>query len=275
LPPSVDLSFHDLLNRYIFAASIYSLLLKLKAMEPNETKRTDGPEMKKYILGVVVIVAGFLLLLSNTGFLPYDLRHILFSWQMLLIGIGIVSLFTSESRTPGTILILIGGTFILPRVFNFPFDAMHLFWPVILIGVGILILTKRMPRRPWQHNRHQFQSEHLEEGYLHEENIFSGGKQRVVHQVFRGGHINCIFGGAEVDLTQAVLADGISELEVNTIFGGVTLIVPADWRIQLKMTSIMGGFSDKRSYVKENPDTSRMLIIKGSTIFGGGELKSY
>ena len=97
----------------------------------------------------------------------------------------------------------------------------------------------------------------------------------MMHQVFRGGHINCIFGGSEVDLTQATLADGVSELEVNTIFGGVTLIVPADWRVQLKMTSIMGGFSDKRSYIKENTDPSRILIIKGSTIFGGGEIKSY
>ena len=77
------------------------------------------------------------------------------------------------------------------------------------------------------------------------------------------------------DVIQATLADGVSELEVNTIFGGVTLIVPADWKVQLKMTSIMGGFSDKRSYVKENSDPSRVLIIKGSTIFGGGELKSY
>jgi predicted membrane protein len=246
-------------------------------MEPFETKHDNGPHMKKYILGVIVIVAGFLLLLSNTGYLPYEVRHILFSWQMLLIGIGLVSLFSSESRTPGTILILIGGVFILPRIFDLSFNVMHIFWPVILIGVGILILTKRLPRHNWRQHTTQSnqQNQNLEDGYIHEENIFSGGKQRVMHQVFRGGHINCVFGGSEVDLTQATLADGISELEINTIFGGVTLIVPADWRVQMKMTSIMGGFSDKRSFVKDNPDPSKILIIKGSTIFGGGEIKSY
>jgi predicted membrane protein len=245
-------------------------------MEPYETKHDNGPQMKKYILGVIVIVAGFLLLLSNTGFLPYELRHIIFSWQMLLIGIGIVSLFSSESRTPGTILILIGGIFILPRVFDLSFNVMHLFWPVILIGVGVLILTRRMPRRPWHtHEQHQATRQDLDDGFIHEENIFSGGKRRVMHQVFRGGHINCVFGGSEVDLTQASLAEGVSELEINTIFGGVTLIVPADWRVQLKMTSIMGGFTDKRSFVRESPDPSRVLIVKGSTIFGGGEIKSY
>ncbi len=231
--------------------------------------------MKKYILGVIIIVAGFLLLLSNTGHLSYYLRHIVFSWQMLLIGIGVVSLFSSESRTPGTILILIGGIFIIPRVFDLDFNAWHLFWPVILIGIGAMMLFKRSPRSMLEWRFQHQNRENIGDGFLHEENIFSGGKQRVMHQVFRGGHINCIFGGSEVDLTQATLAEGVNELEVNTIFGGVTLIVPADWRIQLKMTSIMGGFADKRSYVKENPDQSRMLIIKGSTIFGGGELKSY
>ena len=244
-------------------------------MEPFETRPDNRPQMKKYMLGVIVIVAGFLLLLSNTGFLPYELRHVLFSWQMLLIGIGVVSLFSSESRTPGTILILIGGIFILPRIFDLSFNVMHIFWPVILIGLGILILTKRMPQRNWRVHRHMMNQQNLDDGYIHEENIFSGGKQRVMHQVFRGGHIDCIFGGSEIDLTQATLADGISELEINTIFGGVTLIVPSDWKIQLKMTSIMGGFADKRAYVKESPDPSRVLIIKGSTIFGGGEIKSY
>ncbi len=155
------------------------------------------------------------------------------------------------------------------------FNVTHLFWPVMLIAIGVLILTRRSPRDLWHNSFQSRTSQSLDDGYVHEENIFSGAKQRVIHQVFRGGHINCIFGGSELDLTQATLADGVSELEVNTIFGGVTLIVPADWKVQLKMTSIMGGFADKRSYIKESPDSSKMLIIKGSTIFGGGEIKSY
>ncbi|MEI6435682.1 MAG: DUF5668 domain-containing protein [Bacteroidota bacterium] len=249
-------------------------------MEPNETKHDNSQQMKKYLLGVIVIAAGFLLLLSNIGFLPFELKHIIFSWQMLLIGIGVISLFSSESRTPGTILILIGGIFLFPRLIetlgiDIPFNVWHLFWPLILIGIGALILTKRLPRNAWQRPQRLVNNQNMSDGFIQEENIFSGGKQRVMHQVFRGGHINCVFGGSEVDLTQSTLGEGVNELEINTIFGGVTLIVPSDWRIQLKMTSIMGGFADKRSYVKENPDTSRILIIKGSTIFGGGEIKSY
>ena len=244
-------------------------------MDPNEVKHYDGQKRKKLALGVIVIVAGILLLIEKTGFLPFEIQHYIFSWPMLLIAIGVVSFFSSESRTPGTILILIGGVFLLSRIFELSFNVMHLGWPLILIIIGVLILVKRSPGNMFPMRMHRMNSQNLDEGFIHEENIFSGGKQRVMHQVFRGGHINCIFGGSEVDLTQATLAEGVSELEVNTIFGGVTLIVPADWKVQLKMTSIMGGFADKRSYVKESSDPSRMLIIKGSTIFGGGEIKSY
>ncbi len=247
-------------------------------MDPNEAKYYNGPQRKKFVLGVIVIIAGILLLIEKTGFLPYEIHHVIFSWPMLLIAIGVVSFFSGESRTPGTILIVIGGVFLLSRIFEVSFNVMHLGWPLILIVIGILILVKRSPGNLWPRRfptMNNMNVSDLSDGFIHEENIFSGGKQRVVHQVFRGGQINCIFGGSEVDLTQSTLAEGISELEINTIFGGVTLIVPADWKIQLKMTSIMGGFADKRSYVKESPDPSRMLVIKGSTIFGGGEIKSY
>ena len=254
-------------------------------MDSNEVKKDTGHSKKKYTLGVVVIIGGFLLLLSNFGIFSDEFRHVLFSWQSLLIAIGIVSLFTSESRTPGTILILIGAIFIIPRIFDLPFNIMNVFWPIILIGIGVLILTRKIPHRSWHKERHQATapegettftgSENLQDGFIHQEYIFSGGEHRIQNQVFRGGHINCIFGGAEIDLTQTTLADGINELEITTVFGGVTLIVPADWKLQLKTTSILGAFSDKRAYVREAPDSSRILIIKGSTIFGGGEVKSF
>ncbi|HNW73368.1 MAG TPA: DUF5668 domain-containing protein [Bacteroidales bacterium] len=244
-------------------------------MDPNDVKNDTSRNMKKYTLGVIVIVFGFLLLLVNTGILPWDFKHVIFSWQMLLIGIGIISLLNSESRTPGTILILIGTIFIIPRIFDLSFNVWHLFWPVLLIAIGVLILTRRIPHQQWRSPKKNIESGSLDEGYIHEENIFSGGKQRFMHQVFRGGHINCIFGGSEVDLSQSTLAEGVSELEINAIFGGVTLIVPADWKIQSKMTSILGGFSDKRAYIREASDSSRILIIKGSTIFGGGEIKNF
>jgi len=241
-------------------------------MEPNEEKSQKHRPFRKSALVVVVIVAGFLLLLFNIGLISPSLKHIFFSWQMLLIVIGIVSLLSSENHTPGYVLLTIGLIFLLPRIFEFTFNVAHLLVPTILIAIGVILLLKRAPLHIGSSH---LSAQTMENGYVHEENIFSGSKQRFLQEVFRGGHISCAFGGSELDLTQTSLAEGNNVLEITTIFGGVTLIVPSDWKIILRTTSIFGGFSDKRMHIKEGGDNSRVLIIKGSTIFGGGEIKSY
>lgn len=245
-------------------------------MEPNEEKSPKHRPFRKSAVGIVIIVAGLVLLLSNFELISDSLHHILFSWQMLLIVIGIVSLLSSENHTPGYILIAIGLIFLLPRIFEPVFNVSHLLVPTILIAIGIFLLLKRVPQRFVNSHQGSHQPVHpLENGYVHEENIFGGSKQCFLQEVFRGGSITCAFGGSELDLTHTCLAEGNNVLEITMIFGGVTLIVPSDWKIILRTTSIFGGFSDKRMYIKESVDNSRVLIIKGSTIFGGGEIKSY
>lgn len=251
--------------------------LKLYKMEPVNEPRGNNSLAKKGLLGFIIIAAGVLLLGFNFDIIPDSLHHILFSWQMLLIVIGTISLFSSENRTPGLILLFIGGFFMIPRVLDF--DTSKIFFPMLLIGVGLLILFKRgfgqrSTHRPRMNFNNTYDTTYVEEGYIQESNIFSGSKHKVVNQVFKGGHVSNVFGGTEIDLTQATLAEGKNELVIECIFGGVTLIVPSDWKVVLSVSSIMGGFSDKRSYIKESLD-SRVLIVKGTAIFGGGEIKSY
>jgi predicted membrane protein len=233
--------------------------------------------MKKFAMGFFAILAGVVLLAFNFEILPSDFRHIIFSWQMLLIVIGVISLSGNNNRTPGLILISIGIFFILPELVNFHVPFVKLFWPVLLIAIGFSLLFKRR----WQgrdHFHHRFSVSKevpLEEGFVDETNVFSGSKHKIHHQVFKGGRITNIFGGTEIDLTQATLAEGQSELEIECLFGGVTIIVPADWKVVLNISSILGGFSDKRTIIRENPDSKSILIIKGTAIFGGGEIKSF
>ena len=69
--------------------------------------------MRKYALGAVAILAGLILLGVNVGFVPMTWKSIIFSWQMLLIALGVISLFGRESYVPGIILILVGGNSII------------------------------------------------------------------------------------------------------------------------------------------------------------------
>lgn len=238
----------------------------------NETIGKDK-RMKKISFGLIVILAGIFLLAFNFGVLPWDIHHIIFSWQMLLIAIGVISFMGGSNRTPGIILIMIGGFFMVPEIFLFHINFVKIFWPGLLIIIGLLILFRRGLSN--YSFRHHAQPGHItfDEGYINETNIFSGSKHKVTSQEFRGGRIGVIFGGSEVDLTHAGLAEGRNELTIDCLFGGVTLMVPSDWKVIMNVTTILGGFSDKRTFVKEPPDASRVLVIRGSAVFGGGEIK--
>lgn len=236
-------------------------------------------KMKKFSMGFIAILAGVVLLAFNFNILPGDFRHIIFSWQMLLIAIGVVSLAGNENRTPGVILISIGTFFLLPELVDFHVPFVKLFWPALLIVIGISLIFRKgfRPRsdRGAVPPFHRPEDRNLDEGYLNQANIFSGSKQRIFHQEFKGGKVTSIFGGSEIDLTQATLGEGRVELDVECLFGGVTIIVPSDWKVVLNISTILGGFTDKRALVRENPDSKGVLVIKGTAIFGGGEIKSY
>ena len=223
--------------------------------------------------GVVLILAGFLLVIRNTGFLPDYFENILFSWQMLLIAIGFVMTLGSGNKTPGLIVMAVGGFFILPELFDIPMGTYRLFWPAIFIIIGIIILTNA---RWFKRDNFYSKESGSSADYIDMVNIFSGGERRIMSDNFRGGKVTAIFGGAEIDFTQAKLAPGESVLELAWIFGGASLIIPSDWNIVIDVTPILGGFSDSRKMTHGRViDPSKTLIIKGAVIFGGGEIKSY
>lgn len=226
----------------------------------------------KIALGVVLIVLGFLLVLRNTGFLPNYFHHILFSWQMLLIAIGFVMTLGTGNRGPGLIVMAVGGFFILPEIFDANWSSFGLFWPAIFIIVGVIVLTNAS----WFKSERWHDKTTNSSDYMDIVNIFGGGERVINSSSFRGGKITSIFGGAEIDLTRAQLAQGESVIELTCIFGGASLIVPSDWNVVIDVTPILGGFSDSRKLIPGmGVDVNKTLVLRGAVIFGGGEIKSY
>jgi len=91
-------------------------------------------------------------------------------------------------------------------------------------------------------------------------------------QQFRGGSLDCWYGGGVLDLRDAVLAPEGATLRVRAIFGGGQVIAPADWKV---MTSIrgMGGISDARPPMGHEADAPE-LVIEGVVFAGGFALTS-
>jgi len=223
-------------------------------------------------IGLLIILAGFAILFHQLGVLPEKIESIIISWQMLLIFIGVWNLFYSRSRIAGFIMIAVGGFFLLPDLFALPYDFKRNFWPVLLIVIGLFILVKALPSK-----RRDFpvQPDGNPQEYIEETNIFSGSEKSFVSSDFKGGRITSIFGGSEIDLSGSHLAPGNHVLEVFYVFGGSSITVPNDWVVINKVTSILGGFSDKR---RVDPamisGAEKTLIIQGFVLLGGGEIKS-
>jgi predicted membrane protein len=233
-------------------------------MNSNNQNRTLG-------LGLLIILIGLAILLHRLRFFSPQVDDVIISWQMLLIVIGVYNVFFSHSRVAGFILIAVGVFFIIPNLFTLPYDFKRNFWPVLLIVVGLFILFRALPTRRREPTK-PLDGNPME--YIDETNIFSGSEKKISTQNFKGGKITSLFGGSDLDLSSSQLAEGHHMLEIFYMFGGSTIRVPNDWVVVNKVTSILGGFSDKRNISPgQSSASSKSLIIQGFVMFGGGEIK--
>ena len=104
--------------------------------------------------------------------------------------------------------------------------------------------------------------------------ILGGNERRITSKSFKGGKVTSIFGGSQLNFSEAALADGNSVIDLFSMFGGCTLIVPKDWEVKVEVTSILGGFADKRVAWETDNTKNKVLVIRGMAIFGGGEIKT-
>jgi len=167
-------------------------------------------------------------------------------------------------------------------------------WAIILISAGIGILCKiifgKRHKCFWNDSQNGiiFSVGHLSEddmkhysgkrkgykpGRIDRNCVFGGSKEKWDLKNFTGGEVNCVFGGIELDLSEAQLAEGVHHLKLNSVFGGIVLYVPVEWNIEMNRTNVFGAFADNRPKPNFKVDENRMLIIEANAVFGGGEIK--
>ncbi len=237
--------------------------------------RRNHTALSRFFVALIFIFAGSILIAEKTGFISNELFHMIFNWQVLIISLGIVSISKENSNKGGFIMILIGSIFLIPEFINIDYNTKQLFWPAILIGVGLMMILRG--KQSWSHfprNKH-LKDQVYDIDMINDSHIFGGGDFHITSNNFKGGKIDAIFGGGSYDFRNAQLADGTNILNVSLVFGGLEILVPASWDVKVEVTSILGGFSNKAYNYSKPIDSKGVLLIKGSAIFGGGEVKRY
>lgn len=110
--------------------------------------------------------------------------------------------------------------------------------------------------------------------YLDAVSVFGGVKKTILSKNFRGGEIVNIFGGAELDFTQADI-NGRVVIDITQIFGGTKIIVPSNWQVVSDLAAVFAGIDDKRIRTTAGTDTTKVLVLKGVSIFAGVDIRSY
>ena len=116
----------------------------------------DNTESRsKSVFAIILIVIGLVWMLRIFGlqlhlenlWRPFmmlfsHLGRVIFSWPMILVIIGLI--LVAGKRTGGWILIIIGGIYLIPRIFNFPDFSFSIIAPLILVFAGIALIIKRI-----------------------------------------------------------------------------------------------------------------------------------
>ena len=89
---------------------------------------------------------------------------------------------------------------------------------------------------------------------------------------FKGGTVECWYGGGALDLREATLAPEGATLNLKAVFGGGQLLVPPTWKVESHVIGI-GGMNDARPDAG-HPAEGPTLTVEGTVIFGGFQILS-
>ena len=253
-------------------------------METQYNKNTNQPVEKernpfgggRAIGGMIVVIVGTLLLAREVG---ADIPYWLFSWHMLLIAFGFYLGARHSFRNPVWLIpVAIGSAFLLEDLVP-EIRVREYFWPMLIIGVGVVMILRSRRRasgdifKDWERKANAATT--TSEGSFESVTIFGENRKQILSKDFKGGESVCVFGGVEINLTQADI-NGRIPLELVQVFGGTKLIVPPHWKIDTEeVVSVFGGLNDKRQVQNAVTDQTKVLVLKGTTFFGGIDIKSF
>ena len=220
----------------------------------------------RVFLGLMIAALGGILLARNLEIITFERWDIFWGvlWGGLFILAGISAMITRRTMIVlwGVLLASIGSSIILGAFDVIDVNAWKLFWPVVLIGIGLSILFN-YTAKPLRKKKIRTDSDKQNRtAVFYGENLQPRGD-------YTGGSLSALFGAIELDLRQAEIKDG-AVIEVFTFCGGVEITVPDTVIVNNEVRGVLGGSEDKTAPKK---GAKKNLYLRGECVLGGLQIK--
>jgi predicted membrane protein len=243
----------------------------------------------RVLVGVGLVVFGAVLLLDRLGVVGAN--EVLRLWPLVLILIGVQQFFTPRVgpagerlfKVNGIIWMVVGGLFLLNSLGIMEASVWELFWPAVLIGIGVRLMTRSNRRGrlsgsvagtgdggDWS----------ADSGPVFA--VLSGVKRVSAPVTYTGADVTIFMGGAHLDLRRAVLKPGQEAvIDMVAVMGGCEIFVPPDWVVSAPLIAVLGGIEDKR--LPQQPTVIDQataagppprLVLHGMVLMGGITIRS-
>ena len=247
-----------------FGVEAFHLLLVYRKELPRVLLREYDECMKSQI---VRIVTGLVIVAVGVGFLLDSANVIEFGefaatwWPLFVILAGLV-MFINDTRSYLWAIVVtgVGVLFQLRELDVVDVDPWQLFWPAVVIVVGLSIVFSRSPG-------HKVSKAERDDMTA----ILGGSEQMNTSTDFKGSKLTAVMGGTKLDLRKAKIKKEAT-VELFTFWGGIELIVPRNVIVRNQTSAILGGVEDKtdQDAAKDAP----VLYVIGDVIMAGVEIKN-
>jgi predicted membrane protein len=218
----------------------------------------------RLIIGLAILALGTLWTLDNLNVLESE--QFTRWWPIVLIAIGATHFFNRTANRVGpALLMIVGGLLLASNVGHFDIDIGDLIpLGIALFGAKLVwdALARRSARSGIEHG----------DSTVHAFAVMGGVHWHSTTRAFRGGDVNAIMGGVEVDLRNVQIQPGEEAvIDALAMMGGVEIFVPAGWRIVSHVLPLMGSFENKSGPGNADGPT---LTVRGTAFMGAIEVKN-
>jgi predicted membrane protein len=216
-------------------------------------------------VGTLLVALGAIIILGQADVL--DAEQLIGDWWPLaLVWLAALQWLSRPREFIGPLIVATIGVVLLGSTADlFGASPAIVILAVILIVIGgVVIRSALRDRKVISHTPSSLDSF-----------VAFGGRELVSRaDPFEAASLTSVFAGTSLDLSEATLGAKGASVGTLNVFAGTDITVPRDWKVELRVTPIMGGVADETEYEPRDDDIDRTIVIDGVSIFGGVDIKN-